>query len=53
MAFVQILPFMKFIDFDPTYKFMQFMFFWQKYGFYGVFSRIWYINLIYRLDQNL
>ena len=27
---------MKFIDFDPTYKSMQFMFFfWQKSGFMG------------------
>ena len=24
---------MKFIDFDPTYKPMQFIFLWQKYGF--------------------
>ena len=52
MAFVKILPFMKFIDFDPTYKSMQFMFFLAKYGFYGFFSRIWYINPIYRLDHN-
>ena len=35
MAFVKTLLFMKFIDFDPTYKYMQFIFFGKNMAFMG------------------